>query len=355
MPVEYPPPGESGAGGSTGSDGDGRGVGATSPAPRRDSLPPPGGVVSGPPQRSGPPQSNIDGLPGHIVALRPLTVGDTLDGIFQSLRHSFGRLMGIVLLIIAPYQLLSGAVLNQVAPGFGAMADPDAFEALIDDVVPILGWLAASFAVGLLVSVFVAGALTAVVSAADRGQPISVGEAMRRSLERSGATLGATILVLLGAVIVAVVLAVPLVLVALANEIVAVVLFIPVLLVVSLVALVLSYVVIPIAMEEERGAWTTFVRALSLLRRRFGYVVGLTMLVMLLLFAVTLGLSLVFLVLSLALGGANWIAESLQAILFSLISAPVTALAAWVIHRDARVRLEAYDVVVRNQALGGGA
>jgi hypothetical protein len=152
-----------------------------------------------------------------------------------------------------------------------------------------------------------------------------------------------------------VVLAVPLVLVALANEIVAVVLFIPVVLVVSLVALVLSYVVIPIAMEEERGAWTTFVRALSLLRRRFGYVVGLTMLVMLLLFAVTLGLSLVFLVLSLALGGANWIAESLQAILFSLISAPVTALAAWVIHRDARVRLEAYDVVVRNQALGGGA
>ncbi len=374
MTAEHPPPGGSGAG-----DARGAADGNDDTAPPRSSLPPPGppppGTSPPPPGSSPPPPGSSPpppgssfgdtppagatgaGLPGHIVALRPLTVGDTLDGIFQSLRASFGTLIGIVLLVIGPYQLLSGAVFDRLLPGFGTFDDPQQFEAfdtLFEDLVPVLGWLAVLFVVGLVVSVIVAGALTAVVSAADRARPITTGEALRISLERSGATIGSSVLVLAAAVLAALVLAIPLGLVGLASPAVAIVLFLPVVLVVGLCGLVLSSLVIPIAVEEQRGAWTTFVRAVSLLRRRFGYITGITMLVLLLLIAVTLGLGVAFLILSLVLGGAGWIVESIQAILSSLVSAPVTALAAWVIHRDARVRLEAYDVVVRNQALGGG-
>lgn len=278
-----------------------------------------------------------------------------LDGIFQSLRASFGPLVGIVLLIVGPYQLLSAATFARALPGFGSMTDPGDIEALFSDLVSVLGWLAVLFVVGLVINVVVAGALTIVAGEADRGRRVSIGDALRRSVEHSGATIGATVLVLFAGVLAAIVLALPLALLALASEIVAIVLFIPVLLVVVIAGLVVSSLVIPIAIEEQRGAWTTFLRALSLLRRRAGAIVGLTLLVGLLLMAVTLGLSLIFVVLSFVLGEAAWIAEALQAILSSLVSAPVTALAAWVIHRDARVRLEAYDVVVRNQALGGGS
>lgn len=355
MTAEHPPPGGSGAG-----DASGGGGASDDAAPPRSSLPPPGssppppGSAFGDARRTG---TTGVGLPGHIVALRPLTVGDTLDGIFQSLRASFGTLMGLVLLVIGPYQLLSGAVFDRLLPGFGTFDDPQQFEAfdtMFEDLVPVLGWLAVLFVVGLVVSVLVAGALTAVASAADRARPITMGEALRISFDRSGATIGSSVLVLLAAVVAALVLAIPLALVGLASPVVAIVLFLPVVLVIGLCGLVLSSLVIPIAIEEQRGAWTTFVRAVSLLRRRFGYITGITMLVLLLLIAVTLGLGVAFLVLSLVLGGAGWIGESIQAILSSLVSAPVTALAAWVIHRDARVRLEAYDVVVRNQALGGG-
>ena len=370
--AEHPPPGGPGAGGEEGSGnaGDDRPP-LRSSLPRPGYSPPPPGSSPPPPGHSQPSGSSPSqgtplpsagappgaGLPGHIVALRPLTVGDTLDGIFQSLRASFGTLLGLVLLVVGPYQLLSGAAFDRLLPGFGAFDDPQSFEAfdtMFEDLIPALGWLAVLFVVGLLVSVIVAGALTAVAGAADRAQPISIGQALRISLERSGATVGASVLVLLAAVLTTLVLAIPLALLGLASPAVAIVLFVPIVLVVGLCGMVLSSLVIPIAIEEERGAWTTFVRAVSLLRRRFGYITGITMLVVLLLIAVTLGLGVVTLILTFVLGGIGWIGESIQAMLSTLVSAPVTALAAWVIHRDARVRLEAYDVVVRNQALGGG-
>jgi hypothetical protein len=378
--AEHPPPGETGAGGTSrsGDTGDDN-------APLRSSLPPPGSSPpppgSQPPPGSSPPppgsqppvpgssppppgdsppppeRSSGDGLPGHIVALRPLTVGDTLDGIFQSLRASFGTLIGLVLLINGPWALLSSAMFDRLLPGFGTFDDPaqfETFDTMLEDLVPALGWLGGLILVGLLISILLAGALTAVVGAADRARPITIGESLRISVERSGATVGSTVLVLVATVVTGFVLGIPVALIGLASPIVAIVLFLPIMLVVGLTGLVLSSLVIPIAIEEQRGAWTTFVRALSLLRRRFGYITGITMLVLLLMIAVTFGLGIVFFVLTLALGGVGWIGESIQGILSSLVSAPVTALAAWVIHRDARVRLEAYDVVIRNQALGGG-
>jgi hypothetical protein len=325
------------------------------------SGPPPGAPPGGPIGRAagrwgGPPA----GAPGHLLPLRPLTVGDTLDGAFRLLRATFGTVAVVVLLVHGPYQLVSSLAL---ARGLPELADPVLLEELfVEGTVDValatrfLTYVGIIAIVGLLVQVLVGGALAHVGDRADHGEAVRPGRALRVSLEVSGATLGGTVLVgLLGvglAFAVAVLLGV-LFAVAAPLGAVATVLAVPAAVIVAAALYGAYLLVLPIAVVERRGAWTTFRRALWIVRRRWWRTVGLLLLTGLLVVAVSLGFSVALGLVAGLAGDVGWVVDAVSATGSSLVTAPVTVFVALLLHLDARIRLEGHDLAVRAGGAGG--
>jgi hypothetical protein len=260
-----------------------------------------------------------------------------------------------VLLVMGPYQLLSNLVLARLLP---ELSDPELFGPTgvefdpMDLLVRVGGWGVLLQVLGLLVTVIVVAAVVALVFQADRGEPLDVAGALRTAVARSGATVGGSVLLILAGVLSLVVL-VP-VAIGLA--------FVPILGIVVLLAVgAIGYgvaagvysLIVPVAVVEDRGAWTTFTRALWVLRVRFWRVVGITLLVTLLLGIVSFAVALPLTVLSMAVGPLSWVVDGVTSTLLSLVVVPVTAFAALLVYLDARVRREGLDLELRTRGLGG--
>jgi hypothetical protein len=333
---------------------------------------PPSGGWGSPPGRAGPPTGGLPpqvptpalpgqgrrpapGEPGHLLPYRPLTVGDVLDGAFRLLRPTFTRAALLVLLVVGPYQLLSNLVFARLVPELsdpGAFAQPGVEFDPVELLARVGGWGVVLQVLGLLVHVIVGAAVVALAGQADRAEPLDVLAALRTAVARSGATVGGSVLMLVAGVL-ALLVVVP-VLVGVA--------FVPILgIVVVLAAVVFGFgvaagaysLIVPVAVVEDRGAWTTFTRALWVLRVRFWRVVGVTLLVSLLLalvgFAVVLPLGL----LSFVAGPLGWIVDGAASTVVSLLVVPVTAYAALLVYLDARVRREGLDLELRTRRIGG--
>ncbi|MFA9445164.1 hypothetical protein [Egicoccus sp. AB-alg6-2] len=288
--------------------------------------------------------------------MRPLGVGDVLDGAITIFRRCFKVLAVIVLLVQGPYQLASALVLDRFLPELG---DEVAFERFFENTVPVellarlllVGGSAAI--VGLLVHVLAGGAVAAAIRDFDHGGRVRAGDALRASFAVSGATLGASVLLLAGGMAVAFVLIVALTVLGFAVVPLAVVLGILAVPVLLGAALALGYLVIPIAVLEETGPVQTLGRAWWVLRRRFWWVLGATSLALLLVAALSFGFGIAMMLVSLVAGPAAAVVEAVFGTLSAMVSVPLTIAAAQLIHHDARVRAEGYDLRVRAQHGGG--
>lgn len=168
------------------------------PAPQGWAPPPPGpwgaapgtpGTPGSPPGHGQPPGMQPAGWgwapppkPG-VVPLRPLGIGDLLDGSFQAIRRNAGATLGLSVIV----QLFVGVVTALVTlPLFTAMGNP----AFLDDATPDFGALAGSLATlvggsllaGLLsvfLLVIVQGAVTIPVLRAVLNRKTRFGEALR--------------------------------------------------------------------------------------------------------------------------------------------------------------------------------
>jgi hypothetical protein len=328
------------------------------PGPPPARTPPPSGGPSGQPawtRASEPPASTA----GRLLPLRPLTVGDVLDGAFRALRATFATAALVILLVQGPFQLLSSLVLVQALP---ELMDPVTVERMVTEgafdaavAARAVAYGGGVMIVGLLIQVLVGGALAWVALRTDRGEEVGPGAALRASLAVSGATLGGTVLVGgLGFLVLFVVAFVVAVLFALAAPlgVISLIVAIPAV-VIGLAALFGSfYLVIPIAVAEERGAWTTFRRAMWVTRRRFWRVAGMMMLLGLVIAAVSFGFSVALGALSELAGAWSWIVDGVAATATALVTVPVTIFVALLLYLDARVRLEGYDLEVRARGLG---
>jgi hypothetical protein len=298
--------------------------------------------------------------PGQLFPLRPLTVGDVLDGAFRGLRATFRTAAVVILVIQGPYQLLSALLLTRALP---ELEDPTTMERLfldgefeVDVAVRALSLGGGTMIVGLLVQVLVAAALVWLALEADRGRTATVGQSLRESAARMGATLGGTVLV--GVVGLALVFAITFVVAALflVSDVVGVLsllLVVPAALISTVALFGAYYLVVPAAVAEDRGAWTTFRRAMWVVRNRFWRVVGVMLLLLLVIAAVSIGFSVALGALSQVAGELSWLVDGVSATLTSLVTVPVTTYVALQLYRDARVRLEGYDLEVRAQGLGG--
>jgi hypothetical protein len=367
-PPPPPPPGGEGP-----THGGERGAGHGTPPPRvpppspheppgagRGTPPgtPPATASGGPPVwASAAPTSHP--RPGRLLPLRPLTVGDVLDGSFRILRATFATVALVILVVQGPYQLLSSLVLFTTIP---ELLDPIAMERLVtegsfevDLAVRALAYGGGTMIVGLLVQVLVGGALAWVALRTDRGEDATVGSALRASFGVSGATMGGTVLVgfvglgvlltLATLVGVGFAIAVPLGVILLLAAI-------PAAVILAAAFFGAFYLVLPIAVAEEQGPWRTFQRAIWVVRRRFWRVVGLMLLLVLVIAAVSLGFSLALGFLSGLAGSWRWVVEGVTATATAILTVPIAIFAALLLYLDARVRLEGYDLEVRARGLG---
>ncbi len=290
--------------------------------------------------------------PGSIVALRPLTFADTLDSIVLVLRWSLAPVAVVVFAVVWPDLLIREAIMARLAPVPTSSLDPDALLQAYVAGAPI--WVA-NILVALFVSAVVSGALVALLGARDRGSDVGAGAALLFGVRRSGAVLGASLLGLGSVAVVALVTVVFATLFGVLIPIVGFLVMLPVLLAVLLLGFAISYLVVPVAIEEGRGPWSSFLRTLVLLRRGAWRVLATTALVLLLLLTIAGGLLFLGAVLMDLLGTAGWILEALGGALLAAIATPLLAATGFVVHRDLRVRTEGYDLIVRIDELTGAA
>jgi hypothetical protein len=142
-----------------------------------------------PPPGYGQPQYGGGSFPGFagaykpgVIPLRPLGVGEILDGAFTTLRQNPAATLGMSFVVIAVTQVL--VLIAQLA-----LRDSGTLANVLLTVLSRL--------LGSLARVLLSGALTVVISEAVLGRKVSIGEALTRLKGRFGGLIGVGLLVVL--------------------------------------------------------------------------------------------------------------------------------------------------------------
>lgn len=133
-----------------------------------------------------------------VIPLRPLGVGEILDGAIQCVRANPKIMLGLSALVVTVTQLISFALTAAFAQDLSAL-DPETAtpEELIGASGQLIGASLIGGVVSALAQVILAGVLTVVVGRAVLGRSITLGEAWAQLRPRALALVGASILVLL--------------------------------------------------------------------------------------------------------------------------------------------------------------
>ncbi|MFB6600572.1 MULTISPECIES: hypothetical protein [Streptomyces] len=216
---EQPPAGRWSAPGSTGSTPSGSGDGWGGRRTRAESggrTPPPGGGWSGG-GWSAPP---VAAKPG-VIPLRPLGVGEILDGAVSTLRTHWRTVLGISLMIAVATQVVLILLERFVLRGsvdVAALEDPSAST---DELLSAMGGALLESGLVLIVSllgtIVATALLTMVTSRAVLGEPVSLSDAWRDARPQLPRLAGLTLLLPLIAIALVTVAMVPGVLLSLAS------------------------------------------------------------------------------------------------------------------------------------------
>ncbi|MGW2026964.1 DUF7544 domain-containing protein [Streptomyces decoyicus] len=365
-------PGQSGPHGSSGRDTAGDRARASSPGPggpgwggHPGSQPPWGGAWAPVPQAAKP----------GVIPLRPLAVGEILDGAVATMRAHWRTVLGISLIVAVVAQTAI-----TVVTGFwfrGAGRDPS----LANDNVPPLretlhqmgNSLAASgitSAIGLLATIVVTGLLTMVVSRAVLGRSVTAGEAWRDARTQLPRLLGLLVLLpLLIAVIFAVGMAPGLLLTATGTLEVGLLLTLFGGLAASVVSIWLGVrysLASPALMLEKQGVIAAMRRSAKLVRGTWWRVLGVQLLAFLLTGIVEFIIQIPATVIAFLIGGENlmdwangtgntagWsflIVLGIGAVISSTITFPISAGVTALLYVDQRIRREALDLELARAA-----
>jgi hypothetical protein len=135
-----------------------------------------------------------------VVPLRPLTVGELLDGAFTTIRRYPAATLGLAALtmlvvtatqVIASYYLLRGVDSTSAS---GNLSGDYLSRSLTVDLIVLI--------VTLFASLVLSGAITAVVGQAVLGRPMSGGEAWRAAMSRLVPLLVVSLIILFGSLLI---------------------------------------------------------------------------------------------------------------------------------------------------------
>jgi hypothetical protein len=221
------------AGGPGVSDGDAGGWRVPESAPEHGQWGQPAPASWGAPAAPGPPPWERPGYgkpPTGIVPLRPLSVGEILDGAFQAVRSNARTMIGTAAAVIAAVTVLSivpeALLLNRLRDNPALTGG----TASLDDQIDLIGGVGESRIVSVVLTFIAVTMLSALlivpVSEAVLGRRMDAGAMWRRARGRLLAALGLALLIGLVTVLAVVVLLLPgiLTLVAGSNDVGAVLL-----------------------------------------------------------------------------------------------------------------------------------
>lgn len=323
----------------------------------------------GPPP-PGPPRAAKPG----VIPLRPLGVGELLDGAISTLRGQPKPMLGLSLVVAIVTQLVSVPLTWLFMRGRGSIdlsldadrpPDPGAELAVF---ATSMSASAVQLAVTLIAVLFLTGILTVVVSRAVLGQSISVGEAWNQAAPRILPLFGVTFIVFLQALLVAAVAIGPGILLALVGAPAAAVAFALILGVpLFFCGVIYIYVLLALAPSaavlERQGVMASLLRSRALVKGAWLRTFWILFLVNLIAYALTVALSAPFMIVGLLAAGVAGDGESFNmfgvlplvvtaigTILGSTITWPFTAAATVLIYVDRRIRREGLDLELARAA-----
>lgn len=312
-------------------------------------LPPPPGS---PPPRE-PPGGGEPPPTGGPVAIRPLSLGELLDGAFKLFVANWRTLVVVTGIFLVPLQLLSAYLQRDLLGGglLEMMADPTAAQMLGEtggfgeDRAVLLG-----FVQSVVILPLITGTVAAVVAASYLGGSLPAGAALAAGVRRWWALIGSWLLLLVASIL-PLGLAIGLLPLAAAGGVpVAVIVALGIVVVLAGIAASLAvaslFAAAPAAIVVEGlGPLRGLRRSARLLRPRLLPVIG-TLVVAVLLVSV----------LSMVLGGIpqfagmmagdrlGWVLVAVGGIAAGLVTTPLLATVVTLLYFDGRVRQEALDL-----------
>lgn len=258
------------------------------------------------------------------VSDRPLAVLDLLDGAFAALRQRPRTLVGVVLPVLVPVELLQAWSARDLLGGAGiadVLSDPTIAEEAAGAGPGItqtfVDLLATSFTVsvtGVAVAHVIAGWL--------QGREVTAGAALRATARRWWVVLLAWLCVRLVQAVATALFVVP-----------------------GLVAVVLLSVTSPVVAFEGRGPLASIRRSVALVRPRFGPAVGVVLLVGIVSYGVSQAIETLPTVVAVVIGTDRaWPLLAASGILSSLVLVPFVTASAALLYVDLRFRSEGLDL-----------
>ncbi len=342
----------------------------------------PGQAQPGPGQpRYGPWPSQPQAPKPGVIPLRPLGVGELLDGAFTSMRRNPRATLGIAALLLTASAVITTAVSLLLVHYVGTVTLPSPGQKLTDAqatrlLTRILEVLAPTVAVSavlaFIVDTVLTGLLTVVIGRLVLGHKITAGEAWRIARPRIPALVGATLLIPLILLGVWAVYAVVLVILAVAHAPGALIGLLAGVGAIAAIVLTIWFSIMfrmagPAVVLEREGPAQALARSWRLVRGSFWRVLGITLLAGLIVLVTAGVLQIPFGLLAAMAGGGNALLPStggnVASILISAVGGvvagavarPISAGVAVLLYVDLRMRREGLDLVLQTAAGSGTA
>ena len=289
--------------------------------------------------------------------LRPLNLGDVLDGTFRIAGRHWRAFALALSVAVVPLSLLSGLVFAQTmgtTPGIiETLQNPEVARSIQTqptgaELARIVGAGALSAVAGILLTPLIYGIAVIVAARGYRTGSVDAGDSVRAAARRWPALLGATIL---AGLLPALIFLLPGIVVGIgvASGVETLTITGGVLFMVSLFFAVLAVVrlllVVPAVVLEQAGPIASVRRSNALVKGRTGMVLGTMIVVYLIVAIIGSVLTLPFQFVAGALGDAvGAVAATAGQIVSSLVTNSLLGVAVVLIYFDRRVRSEGYDL-----------
>ncbi|MEU6169199.1 DUF7544 domain-containing protein [Streptomyces tanashiensis] len=339
-------------------------------SPPTDRTPPPA-----PGQNWGAPPPNVNwgkppaAKPG-VIPLRPLGMGEILDGAVKTLRSYWRTVLAITVTVAVISQIadiLAQKYLVPAAPEVNADATPaEQLEQSLDSAQASLIGLGPALLVTMMASLVSAALLTVVISRAVLGRPVSLGSAWQEARPRLLQLLGLTLLLAAMSVAIMSVGLVPGLLIGGAAG-VALTVVGGLGAIVAVVWLMIRFnLASPALMLERRGVVQSLKRSAKLVQGSWWRIFGITLLTQLLIFLFAMIIAIPFTIIGIAVDGEGFsgllsgtattfgwpflIVTGIGGVITSAVTYPISAGVTVLLYVDQRIRREALDLELARAA-----
>lgn len=297
------------------------------------------------------------------MAIRPLTLGELLDGAFKLLVANWRTIIVVTAIFVVPLQLLSAYLQREMlSTGLLEMfANPSTAQLWMEgggsgeDLATLLALVN-----GFVLTPLVTGAVVAVVASSYLGGSLQAGAALAAALRRWWALTASWLLLIMAAMLPLLVAGILIGLAGAVGVPVVVVVLLGVVLGFAAVAAFLAVAsvfaaAVPAIVVEGLGPVAGLGRSLRLLRPRLLSVVGIVVVASIVISLLSISLGGIPQVAGLLIGDSfGWLLVAVGSVLASLVTTPLLAIVVTLLYFDGRVRHEALDLRLAAEGLSSG-